>query len=111
MAKMHSGGGRTPVQKSTRTGSPAHGINVKHVAQIGTAIDQKAIEPRRAPMPAGGNIKLGNEVSLNVGRGGPGAGRTVHASGSQRQHGPVNRGSTSPARDILGAFGPERSRG
>jgi len=98
MAKMHSGGGRTPVQKSTRTGAAAHGINVKHVAQIGTAIDPKAIEPRPAPMPA-------------VGRGGPGAGRTVFVCGSQGMHGAAVQGPARPARDILSEFGKERSRG
>jgi hypothetical protein len=111
MAKMHSGGGRTPVQKSTRTGAAAHGINVKHVAQIGTAIDPKAIEPRPAPMPAGANQKLGNEVALNVGRGGPGAGRTVFVCGSQGMHGAAVQGPARPARDILSEFGKERSRG
>jgi hypothetical protein len=51
---------------------------------------------------------LGNEVAKNVGRGGPGAGRTVYASGSQMQHGSANPGGPMPApRDILGGFGPE----
>jgi hypothetical protein len=37
-------------------------------------------------------IKFGNEVALNVGKGGCGTGRDVHASGSQGTHGSVNPG-------------------
>jgi hypothetical protein len=86
MAKMHSGGGRTPAQKSTRTGSSAHGINHKHVAQVGLAREPEAIEPRRTVMPAGGAVQLGNAKALDVNRGGPGVGRTIYRSGSQGFH-------------------------
>lgn len=65
------------------------------------------------PMIAGsmagvGATKLGNEVALNVGGGGPGAGRTLYGqSGVQGQHGPV-AGSTKPqGREILRDFGPD----
>ena len=37
-------------------------------------------------------VPSGNEVALNVGRGGPGAGRTVSPCGSQGQWGPANSG-------------------
>jgi hypothetical protein len=64
------------------------------------------------PMIAGsmtgvGATKLGNEVALNVGAGGPGTGRTVQHCGTQGQHGPVNPGKSTPARDILSGFGPD----
>ena len=52
-------------------------------------------------MPGVGATKLGNEVALNVGGGGPGAGRTLYGqSGVQGQHGPV-AGSTKPAGRIF----------
>jgi hypothetical protein len=40
-------------------------------------------------------VKFGNEVALNVGKGGPGTGRDVHASGSQQQYG-TNPGNPRP---------------
>ena len=59
-------------------------------------------------MPGVGATKLGNEVALNVGGGGPGAGRTLYGqSGVQGQHGPVNPGKPTPAREILGEFGSD----
>jgi hypothetical protein len=46
-------------------------------------------------------VPFGNEVALNVGKGGPGAGREVMSCGSQGQHGDV-AGTRRPAgRDIL----------
>jgi hypothetical protein len=57
--------------------------------------------------PAQAPCCLGNEVAKNVGRGGPGAGRTVHPSGSQMQHGPVAGTPAPQGRDILSAYGPE----
>jgi hypothetical protein len=38
------------------------------------------------------SVPLGNEVALNVGKGGPGTGRDCHATGSQGVHGSVNPG-------------------
>jgi hypothetical protein len=47
-------------------------------------------------------VKFGNEVALNVGKGGPGAGREVMPSGGQGCHGAVNPGQPRPAgRGIL----------
>jgi hypothetical protein len=60
--------------------------------------------------PAQAPCCLGNEVAKNVGRGGPGVGRTIYQSGSQMQHGPANPGGPMPApRDILSQFGPDSS--
>jgi hypothetical protein len=55
-------------------------------------------------------VRMGNDLALNVGRGGPGAGRTVYASGSQGQHGPVRQGEGASAgrRDILSEYGPDK---
>jgi hypothetical protein len=56
-------------------------------------------------------VKFGNEVALNVGKGGCGTGRTIYKTGSQGMQGNVAPGN-APAknRDILSEFGPESSR-
>jgi hypothetical protein len=46
-------------------------------------------------------VKLGNEIAGNVGKGGPGAGRDVHKSGAQGQHGPVAGTRRPSGRGIL----------
>jgi hypothetical protein len=53
-------------------------------------------------------VKFGNEVALNVGKGGCGTGRTIHSTGSQDQHGQPAPGNP-PAKnaDILSQFGPD----
>jgi hypothetical protein len=54
-------------------------------------------------------VPFGNEVALNVGKGGCGTGRTLYGqSGSQQQYGAGNPGS-APAknRDILSEFGDD----
>jgi hypothetical protein len=54
-------------------------------------------------------VKFGNEVALNVGKGGCGTGRTVYERGTQQQYG--SGGPQEPAgREILGAYGPESKR-
>jgi hypothetical protein len=131
MSKPHSGGGRTTIEKTTRTGAPSHGVSPKYVSQIGTAREPEGVERMRDRSPQGANIKLGNQVALNVGSGGPGKGRTVHASGSQGHHteaprqpqrAEVERGdrripeprrpTVSPGpKDILRSYGGEVGRG
>jgi hypothetical protein len=56
-------------------------------------------------------VKFGNEVALNVGKGGPGTGREVMRSGGQGLHGAVGPGN-APAknRDILSDYGPDYRR-
>jgi|SRR6516162_3567157 len=64
-------------------------------------------------MHRGGTLptKFGNEVALNVGRGGPGTGRDVHACGSQGAHGATNPGNPpSKTQDTLAEFGPDYRR-
>jgi hypothetical protein len=101
--KQHSGGGRTPVQVGQRLGpTSATKVDPRNVAAIGakrgdhseygTARNHQQVPPRemgKMPQPV-----LGNAKALDVGRGGPGAGRILHGqSGSQGQHGPTNPGS------------------
>jgi hypothetical protein len=52
-------------------------------------------------------VPLGNQLAKNVGAGGPGAGRTVMARGTNAMHGAPVQGSTPAPRDILSQVGPE----
>jgi hypothetical protein len=93
--KSHSGGGRTEVKTPIRTGPPnTQKIDPGAVANLGAKVGNHT-EMRgtinRPPQPLVQGTKpqvpMGNAVALNIGRGGPGAGRTVHGSGSQGNHG------------------------
>jgi hypothetical protein len=47
-------------------------------------------------------VEFGNKLATNIGRGGPGTGRDVHACGSQGVHGATNPGNPRPqGRGIL----------
>jgi hypothetical protein len=49
--------------------------------------------PWNSKAPVSNNVPLGNQVALNVGKGGPGVGRVVHSCGTQGQQGPTNKGT------------------
>src|SRR6516164_3559267 len=104
MAKNRSGhrpgGGiasKQHVSKPVRTGAPRERVIVAGVAQIGQRQGNKAmgrserLDYSGVPLIGGTGIKseLGNSVALNVGKGGPGTGRKVYASGGQGTHGEV----------------------
>jgi hypothetical protein len=113
------------MNKSSKSGGGINSKNVQHfggvnpgyAGQIGTALGNKVMEKgptvdrAAVPMKAGGAVKvaMGNELAVNVGRGGPGKGRTVHCSGSQGQHGPgrEGEGGIGHTRDSLLEFGPD----
>jgi hypothetical protein len=121
MAKVKSGGGITSNKKvsvGVRGGAAREGVNPRWTAQQGQSqgnhatdgrVLGRAIEPMRAPAPA--SSTLGNTKAQDVGKGGPGAGRTVHATGSQGQHGPATASVAKPSlpKDVHGFVGPERS--
>lgn len=103
------GGGiasRVNVQPSVRTGTGSRGTHPGGVAQLGQHVGDKAThgnskgtgyrgEPlhnNRSFQP----VKVGNEVALNVGKGGCGTGRTVYKTGSQGTQGSVNPGAPRP---------------
>ncbi len=99
-------------------GQPSQRVSPGGVSQAGSALGNHstdsgknlrgAVEPMYGGSFGGpGSTKLGNEVALNVGGGGPGTGRTVQHCGTQGTHGPVNPGKPTPARDILGEFGSD----
>ena len=76
------------------------------IARIGLVPDPNSTNEEAVGGP--GSTKLGNEVALNVGGGGVGTGRVQYGqSGTQAQHGPVNPGKPTPARDIFGEFGSD----
>jgi hypothetical protein len=112
-------GSRQHVEKSVRTGSGSRGTRPAGVAMFGQSqgdhITNKDSTGYRGEHLHGGRsfqpVKFGNEVALNVGKGGPGTGRDVHASGSQGQHGQPAQGNP-PAQqgDILNQYGPNIRR-
>ena len=117
------GGGiasRVNVEPRVRTGTGSRGTHPGGVAQLGqhtgdkaTHGDSKGSGYRGEPLHNNKSfqpVPFGNQVALNVGKGGCGTGRTLYGqAGSQGQYG--SGGAAKPAgRDILGSFGPESSR-
>ena len=75
--------------------------------QLGRSI---AYPPDKLPISAAPASPLGNAVALNVGAGGAGSGRTLYGqAGTNATHGKVDPGKPTPARDILNAFGPDKT--
>jgi hypothetical protein len=67
---------------------------------------------RGDPLHRGGSfqpVKFGNEVALNVGKGGCGTGRTIYKTGSQGVQGATNPGNPRPvpARHVIESYGPD----
>jgi len=90
---------------STNVMSPA-GVSALGIAKART------VEPIKTGTAA--QVPLGNQVATNVGRGGPGTGRTLYGqSGLQGQHGPANPGNPRPVPQShpLSEFGPNKTRG
>jgi hypothetical protein len=113
MSKATSGGGINSYKVKSvgvKTGSKAKGIAPECAASIG--IQRVTTRGYKEPvMPGPISVPLGNEVALNVGGGGPGAGRTVSKAGSQGTHGPVASNPIPAPRDILSDFGPNGKKG
>jgi hypothetical protein len=98
------------VEPRVRTGTGSKGTRAAGTAQIGlmygdhvthrgdsTGYTGEKLHNDRNFQP----VKFGNEVALNVGKGGCGTGRTIHERGSQDMHGSA-AGSRRPAgRGIL----------
>ena len=110
------GGGiasRVNVSPSVRTGTGSRGAHPGGVAQLGQHVgDHTTNRPgssgyRGEPLHNNRNFnptKFGNEVALNVGKGGCGTRRTLYGqAGSQGTHGATNPGSPRPnaRRDAL----------
>jgi len=118
MAMRGSGGGgygsRPHVEKSVRTGGGSKSTRPAGVSQIGYQVgDHTTNRPgsrgyrgEKLHGPAERNfqpVKFGNEVALNVGKGGCGTGRTLYGqAGTQGTHGLTNPGNPRPpGRGIL----------
>jgi hypothetical protein len=114
MAKLTGGGinSRVNVKPPVRTGGPNRAASPSGVGQIGQTLGNiKGGKLRPAePIFQGSALQstLGNAKALDVGAGGPGAGRVTMRSGSQMQHGP-STGSVRPGRtgDLLREFGKD----
>jgi hypothetical protein len=116
------GGGiasRQHVEKPVKTGSGSKGISEGWVGQRGQKQGSHTTHGgetsyRGEPKFTGKNfqpVKFGNEVALNVGKGGCGTGRTIYKTGSQDQHGvPAPGNPPSKSTDILSGYGPESKR-
>jgi hypothetical protein len=125
MAKRNlSGGGIQSNQLRevpVRVGKAREGINVVAVSRLGAMQGNHVTERGRTLPNASGplvskqrpiSIPQGNQVALNVGKGGPGTGRNLYRTGTQCMYGKPVQGSPNTARrDILSEFGPERRRG
>jgi hypothetical protein len=105
---IHSGGGiqsNKLVRPSVQTGDArtARKMNPGAVDQLGQSLHFRRDPLQQGTMP---QVPLGNEVALNS-KSSPGQGRTIHASGSQAQHGPVVGTHPGPTPDILREYGPD----
>jgi hypothetical protein len=94
MNKAKSGGiiGNKVRNVGMRNGKPARGVSPQAASRIGI---QTISSTGVAKVPGPNAKPLGNELAKNVGKGGPGAGRTVRRAGSQ-QPTPAATSTTTP---------------
>src|SRR5262249_47401083 len=108
-------------ERPVKTGAGSRAATPGGVGQLGqrqgspvTRVEESNY--RGEPLHSGRSfqpVKFGNEVALNVGKGGCGTGRTNYGqSGSQGVHGATNPGAPRPVpnRHIIETYGPESSR-
>jgi hypothetical protein len=122
MARASSGGGiNSRVVKKVGIHGGSRSTNVVSpggVSELGTALGSRLArtgsytsQSYAKPMMEGSKplpVAFGNAKATDIGKGGPGAGRTIHRTGTQMMHGqPV--GSPVQGREILGSYGPESS--
>jgi hypothetical protein len=106
MTRGSGGGGyhsRPHVEKPVKTGSGSKSARPGGVGQLGnmqgTHTTNRRTESSYRGEPLHNDrsfqpVKFGNEVALNVGKGGPGTGRTLYGqSGSQSCHGTPAQGA------------------
>jgi hypothetical protein len=120
---VRSGGGlqslkTKQVREATREKPATHKVSEEAAGQLGASVGFRA--PTLYQSHGFQPVRHGNELATNVGKGGPGAGRTVHRSGSQGTHGSVSQGvkdwapdvpaTGSKGPDIHSMYGPEKSR-
>jgi hypothetical protein len=113
---LGKGGGASKLASpKVRTGAAARGISPLAVSRIGVmqgnhSTDRGDLPTPREPLYHGHNfnpVKLGVELATNVGKGGPGKGRTLYRTGTQGMHGRAAQGSSPKPVDILSQYGPD----
>jgi hypothetical protein len=98
---------RVNVEKPVRTGKGSTGIRPGYTnkpgSMYGDHVTNRDATGYRGPKREEGKnfqpVKFGNEVALNVGKGGCGTGRTIHDRGSQQQWGDPAQGNPPPQRN------------
>jgi hypothetical protein len=114
-------GSRQHVEKPIRTGSGSRSTNPGGVGQLGNKQGDHVTRGgssgyRGDPLHSGRSfqpVPFGNEVALNVGKGGCGTGRTLYGqSGSQGCHGQPASGNPRPvsSRHVIESYGPDYTR-
>jgi hypothetical protein len=112
-------GSKVVRREGTRDGQKATGVNPAAVAQFGSSLGNHATEsgsnlkyrgePYVTKTPI--SVPLGNEIAKSVGKGGPGAGRTLYGQCGQQGTYGAPAGKTKPqGADILREFGPDLKR-
>ena len=111
--KGHRPGGgiasRVNVEPRVKTGTGSRGTHPGGVAQLGQHVGDKATHGNSKGAGYRGEplhndksfqpVPFGNQVALNVGKGGCGTGRTLYGqAGSQGTHGATNPGNPPPNR-------------
>ena len=86
MSKLTGGGIKS--NKAVRVGTIGGSVKLSKidpgaVSRIG---HQQFAEPKPLATAAKAPVRMGNDLAKNVGKGGPGSGRKIHASGSQGRH-------------------------
>jgi hypothetical protein len=117
---LGSGGGRSKVRsgQAPKTGAANRAVSPLAVSRLGEhvgnhSMDKGNLPYHREPLFAGRahtGAALGNDLATNVGKGSPGAGRTVYRIGCQATHGAPAQGTMPKPRDILSEYGPESKR-
>jgi cytochrome c5 len=94
-SKARSGGGITSnklVRPSIKAGPPrTNVISVAATDMMGQRVAFKRPDLIKGTAP---QVPLGNDLATNVGRGAPGAGRTIYKTGFQSCHGTPAKGQT-----------------
>src|SRR6516225_4341358 len=94
MARSNAGGGhgsRQVTERPVRTGTGSRATNPGYVGQLGNKQGSHVTRGEDSGYrgeimhrgPSFQPVKFGNEVALNVGKGGCGTGRTIYKTGSQ----------------------------
>jgi len=88
-----------------KNSSSTNVINPASADQMGQAV---AFRKEPLVMGTAAQVPLGNRIAGNVGKGGPGTGRTLYGQGGTQSRTPAPA-PVGPTRDTMAEFGPEIS--